>query len=142
MKKIISVIFVLCISLVIGAAEESTLTVTFTNIEPARGQLLIALCNSKEMFEKRREPYKKRRVAVNSSSVSVTFTGIPSGEYGIKVVHDENSNNKMDTNLVKMPKEGFGFSKNAMGKMGPPTFEAAKVNVSGETQITIKMKYL
>jgi len=40
-------------------------------------------------------------------------------------VHDENSNGKMDTNFIGMPREGVGASNNAKGHMGPLKFRAA-----------------
>ncbi|MFW6365654.1 MAG: DUF2141 domain-containing protein [Spirochaetota bacterium] len=142
MKHIVAVFLAVVLIAPLTASDTAVLTVTFTDIDPAEGQLLIALCNSKENFEKRVEPFKKMKESVNGSTVTVNFTGIPAGEYAVKVVHDENSNDKMDTNLVGMPKEGFGFSNNAMGKMGPPDYGKAKVTVAGDTTITVKMKYL
>jgi uncharacterized protein (DUF2141 family) len=41
-----------------------------------------------------------------------------------------------------MPKEGFGFSNNAMGSFGPPGFDKAKVDVQTSQKISIALKYL
>lgn len=46
------------------------------------------------------------------------------------VVHDENSNNILDTNWVGMPKEGIGMSNNAKGRMGPPKYLDASFTVT------------
>ena len=35
------------------------------------------------------------------------------------LLHDENENSKLDT-MLKIPKEGFGFSRNPAIRMGPP----------------------
>ena len=35
------------------------------------------------------------------------------------------ANGELDTNFIGLPKEGFGFSNDAMGRMGPPGFDAA-----------------
>ena len=38
---------------------------------------------------------------------------VPSGIYALVVLHDENVNGKLDTNWVRIPKEGYGFSDDA-----------------------------
>ena len=41
-----------------------------------------------------------------------------------------------------MPKEGYGFSRDAKVRMGPPKFKDAVFEHTGEDQkITIKMRY-
>ena len=47
--------------------------------------------------------------------------------------HDENDNKKLDTNLIGIPKEGFGYSKDAMGRFGPPKFDDAVLTVPWAT---------
>ena len=37
---------------------------------------------------------------------------LPAGNYAVQVMHDENENNKLDTNFMGMPIEGYGFSNN------------------------------
>jgi uncharacterized protein (DUF2141 family) len=34
---------------------------------------------------------------------------IKPGKYAIAVIHDENCNGKLDTNMFGIPKEGYGF---------------------------------
>jgi uncharacterized protein (DUF2141 family) len=70
--------------------------------------------------------------------------GLRDGDYAIALLHDENGNDEMDKSggLIKKPKEDFGFSNNAMGSFGPPSFEKAKFSVKGRTQISMRMKYM
>ena len=44
------------------------------------------------------------------------------------LTHDENDNGKLDTNLVGMPVEGYGFSNNPQ-VMRKQTFDEASVDV-------------
>jgi uncharacterized protein (DUF2141 family) len=61
---------------------------------------------------------------------------------GIAVV-DENSNGKLDTNFIGMPREGAGASNDAKGHMGPPKFGAASFPYRGERlEFTIHVNYL
>ena len=139
MKKIIILPAILFLSTIISASG-STLTVTLKNLNPVKGNVMVALCNSEENFKEKSEPFKKQKVSVTGSSVKVVFPDLPAGDYAVKVMHDENSNGKFDTNIVGIPKEAFGFSNDVMGKVGPPKFSQAKVRVDGDKSISITMK--
>ena len=58
------------------------------------------------------------------------WTGLPPGEYGVAAIHDENSNHKLDRNLIGIPKEGFGFANNPHVALSAPGFREALVRVS------------
>jgi uncharacterized protein (DUF2141 family) len=67
---------------------------------------------------------------------------VPAGRYGIVVIHDENSNMKLDRNFFGIPKEGFGFSNNPRVAVSAPSFQAAAVPVScPATKIEIRLIY-
>jgi uncharacterized protein (DUF2141 family) len=57
------------------------------------------------------------------------FPGLKPGRYAVAVYHDENDNGELDTNLLGIPTEGYGFSNDATGFAGPPDFDAAAVEV-------------
>jgi uncharacterized protein (DUF2141 family) len=52
-------------------------------------------------------------------------------------MHDSNSNQKLDTNWIGIPKEGYGFSNNAKATLGPPSFDQVKFNLKGEVIINM-----
>lgn len=58
------------------------------------------------------------------------WTGLPPGDYGVAAIHDENSNHKLDRNLIGIPKEGFGFANNPHVALSAPGFREALVRVS------------
>jgi uncharacterized protein (DUF2141 family) len=67
---------------------------------------------------------------------------VPAGKYGVAVIHDENSNHKLDRNFLGIPKEGFGFANNPKVLLTPPSFETAAVQVSCPvTQIEVRLIY-
>ena len=45
------------------------------------------------------------------------------------ITHDENGNGKLDTNVVGMPLEGYGFSNNPQ-VMRKPTWDEARFDVT------------
>ena len=65
---------------------------------------------------------------------------LPEGIYAIALFVDANKNLKIDKNFLGIPKEQFGFSNNAMGKLSAPSFEQAKFKVEGNTLQNIKLK--
>lgn len=67
---------------------------------------------------------------------------VPPGRYGVVVIHDENSNMKLDRNFFGVPKEGFGFSNNPRVVVSAPSFQAASVAVRcPSTQVDIRLIY-
>jgi uncharacterized protein (DUF2141 family) len=70
------------------------------------------------------------------------FTGLAPGKYAVVVIHDENSNKRLDRNLFRVPKEGFGFANNPHVTFSPPSFDAAAIQVTcPETTIKIGLIY-
>jgi uncharacterized protein (DUF2141 family) len=67
---------------------------------------------------------------------------VPPGRYGVVVIHDENSNMKLDRDFFGIPKEGFGFSNNPRVAVSAPSFQAATVAVGcPSTQVNIRLIY-
>jgi uncharacterized protein (DUF2141 family) len=67
---------------------------------------------------------------------------VPAGRYAIAVLHDENSNHKLDRNILGWPKEGFGFSNNPKVNLSAPSFDTAAMQVTCPvTETTIHLIY-
>ena len=111
--------------------ETTTVTqeiqVTITDIDSDEGMLYIALYNSEETFLGTR--YKSAMSRIEKGNVVVRFTNVPEGIYAVSVFHDENNNQKLDTNFMGIPKEDTGCSNNAKGFMGAQKWEDAKFEI-------------
>ena len=57
------------------------------------------------------------------------FANLPPGRFAVAVFHDENDNDELDANFLGVPTEGYGFSRNARGTFGPPSFSEAAVEI-------------
>ena len=80
-------------------------------------------------------------VAVRITSIALTAASAEAGAKGANK-NDENANGKADKALI-IPKEGFGFSRDAKVRMGPPKFSAAAFTVADDpVQQRITMRYL
>ena len=126
------------------APADNVIHVEISGLRNDKGQMLCALFSSAEAFPKKPE----RAVARLTSKIverhaTCDFTGVAPGTYAVSVVHDENSNGKMDTNFIGMPREGVGASNDAKGHMGPPKFSAASFAYQGgKLGLKIHVNYL
>ena len=120
--------------------------VTITDMRNAEGMVLACMTSDPDRFPRCRgdaNAYRVRVKATASEQVRLVFRDVKPGRYAIALLHDENDNGKADRALGMMPKEGFGFSRDAPVKMAPPKFEAAAFDFSGKaTALTIKMRYM
>jgi uncharacterized protein (DUF2141 family) len=124
-----------------GESQTGSLEIQVQGIKSDKGVLVVALLDSAEMYDSGDKVFRDVSLPIKGGRASVTFDDLPYGTYAVKTFHDKNSNGKLDTNFVGYPKESFGFSNDAMGKFGPPTFEEAKVELAAETlQIVINSK--
>lgn len=119
---------------------QSNVEVVIKKIKGTAGSLRVALFNSEEQFLK--TPYKGEIVKISGETVTVVFKNVPAGTYGASVIHDENENEKMDTGMMGIPKEGFGFSNDAMGMFGPPKFKEASFVLPATKSVSVTLKYM
>ncbi len=114
------------------------------NIKNSTGTVACALFESPEGFpgEYLRYATNVMVIKIRHSQARCTFEEIPRGKYAIGVIHDENMNGLLDTNMLGVPREGYGFSNDASGVLGPPPFDAASFAYDGQNlDMTIKLNY-
>jgi uncharacterized protein (DUF2141 family) len=73
---------------------------------------------------------------------SAVFTNLRPGTYAVIAFHDENDNGKLDENGWGVPTEGYGFSNNAEGFLGPASFKDAAVTLDqADKTVEIRLNY-
>jgi len=72
---------------------------------------------------------------------AVIFKNLPEKTYAVCVFHDEDSDGKLKTNWLGMPREGVGSSNNAKGRLGPPRFSAAAFPLAVTLRIVVAVTY-
>jgi uncharacterized protein (DUF2141 family) len=126
--------------------RDNLIHVEISGLRSDNGQMLCALYSSAqaEAFPKKADKAAARLTAQIAGRQAVCdFTGVAPGTYAVSVVHDENSNGKLDTNFIGMPREGVGASNDAKGHMGPPKFNAASFRYEGgRMDLKIRLNYL
>jgi uncharacterized protein (DUF2141 family) len=111
------------------------LNVEITGIRNNNGYIMM------QLFDSTQKVIKEEMSAIKDNSCLITFKNLNAGKYAVRYYHDENMNQKMETNLVGKPTEGYGFSNNVIGKFGPPPFEKWLFKVDGDKNITLKPTY-
>ena len=83
------------------------------------------------------------RVPITGPSTSCSFSNVEPGTYAIAVVHDENSNGKLDKNFVGVPSEGYGVSNNKTYALSAPKWnESSFILLPAESKtIQVKLRY-
>ena len=130
---------------VTSSAMAGTLTVEVTNIEKA-GEMHLAIYDNADVFEN--DNGEKGGAAngiiegviedVKTGTATYQFT-LPAGTYAIGIFVDANYNNEMDRNFFGVPKEQYGFSNNAKGSFGPPSFKDASFTIKGDLSLRIDL---
>ncbi len=123
----------------VTAPETTGLLIDIENVRNDRGNVLVAVFDTKMPFEQydfeRASAFAE--VPARAGTIQVHFEDLSQGPYAVSFFHDEN--NDYDLNLDGLyPLEGYGTS-GARDSDHEPTFEEASVEPG---RITLRMYYL
>ena len=117
------------------SAAAAPLEVTLGNVEGTQGMLMLAVYDAAGYRTK-----AIRAVAQPAASPVFRFADLPEGEYAVAAFHDRNDNGKLDTNLMGVPTEPYGFSRRGAATMGAPTWDDAKFPLpAGGARIDVQL---
>ena len=121
--------------------KKATLTVEIRNIRDDDGRIQVALFKPCADFPSSAcKPCDKRMIVASKGSVRFAFDVDP-GDYALAAFHDQNSNGVIDTRLLGIPKEPYGFSNNVRPWMSAPSFAECKVVIGTDNKaIFIQLK--
>ncbi len=130
----------------VGTARASCpgIHVTILNIRNSLGTVDCALFSSAGGFPRDtlRSAMRLTAMKVPDRTAHCDFEDVPAGRYALVVLHDENMNGRIDYNWLGVPREGYGFSNDAHGTLGAPSFEQAAFVYGGKAlELTISLRY-
>ncbi|MEI8362483.1 MAG: DUF2141 domain-containing protein [Betaproteobacteria bacterium] len=102
--------------------------------------LMVDVCNSEAEFlsdKKMGAQFRSIKIKATSDITTVIIKDIPSGKYAISVFVDSNQDSKLNKNLLGIPTELYGFSRDARSLFGPPTFAESAFELSDDTTTQI-----
>lgn len=123
-----------------GAVNATELRISVDQIKNDQGTVYAQLFLGEENY-KNNVAEDNAMMPAKTETGQFTFKNLKPGDYVIRLFHDENGNQQMDTNAFGMPTEGYGFSNEAVGNMGPPQYKDMVVSIKAtEATVTTKAK--
>ena len=138
---VLAVLGALCLGLVPAVpASAAELTIRLCGMANRTGNLSIAVFSQAHAVEFT-EPLSRAfsasvtlRLADAAPDAVLPLTiPLPPGKYAVRVIHDENANDILDRGgLVGLPKESYGYSRNARARVAAVQFDDAAVTLGSE----------
>lgn len=108
--------------------QSGELKLKVNGLDERTGQLCIALYNTKESYMLEDKVFRVHREKVSGrDELTVSLAALPYGRYAVLLFLDENANEKLDKNMLGVPKEKYGFSGSEKPLFRAPRFEEAAV---------------
>jgi uncharacterized protein (DUF2141 family) len=134
MRTILSIFIFLFFSL-LNVFPQYSLKVEVAGLRNNTGNVLF------ELYSGNHDLVKQEMGSIKQNICIVKFENLKPGKYAIRYFHDENKNLKMETNIVGIPTEGYGFSNNVLSKFGPPSFDKWIFDIKENLEMKLKIKY-
>lgn len=109
-------------------AAAATLTLTIEPVREARGTIQVAVYSSEQSFEQKKL-FRGRRAPATAGTMKIEIGELPAGEYGVMVFQDLDGNDKLDRNLMGIPREPWGGSLGGKTSFGAPGWKDIRFTV-------------
>jgi uncharacterized protein (DUF2141 family) len=140
LKILTLVAFIICPEYLFSQAK--SIKISIPNIKSDKGEILIALFNKSDGFpENVTTAYQTAKLKAKKGLQSITLQNISDGRYALAIFHDENGDEKMNKNMLGIPKEGYGVSNNVKNLMSAPTFKEAAFIHNRNSELSIQLNY-
>ena len=115
------------------------LSIEVRGVRSADGRVYVAVHGpeSKDTFPSGDDIVSGLREPARIGTLRFVVSDLPAGRYAVNAFHDENDNGELDTNLVGIPSEGYGFANDPSTTFGPPDFEEAAVTVGEASGVVV-----
>jgi uncharacterized protein (DUF2141 family) len=109
-----------------ASAFAATVEVHVTGVTAGKGSVKVAVCDQARFLK---QCVYTGSAPAHAGDNTIAVRDVPAGSWAVLAYQDENENGELDRNLIGIPSENYGFSRDARGKFGPPSFEDAAVPV-------------
>lgn len=119
-----------------------TLAVTIRGLAGTTGEVGCALYpeTSASRFPLGASSIASQWMAADTQPLRCVWPGLPAGRYAVAVSHDVNGNRRTDTNLVGMPTEAWGVSRDARPWLRAPRFDEAMIELGDASSREIAVR--
>jgi uncharacterized protein (DUF2141 family) len=124
------------------AQQGNDITIAVEGLRNDQGAVRCGLYNSPNGFREPGKEFKGVEAAISGGKANCVFTSVPPGTYAVALFHAEHGEKVLETGMFGIPKMGYGFTRDAKGSMGPPSFAAAAYAYAGGTSTwPVKVQY-
>ncbi|MDC8785951.1 DUF2141 domain-containing protein [Roseateles koreensis] len=122
------------------AAQAADMTLEVQGISANEGQILVAVfAETKDWLRRPVLVARADAAEQKNGTLLIQLHDLPEGVLALNVTHDLNGNGRLDMNAMGLPIEPYGFSNNAVGMFGPPSFEKAAFSVTQGARIAVQL---
>jgi uncharacterized protein (DUF2141 family) len=118
-----------------GPALAADLKVEIRNPNADKGSIRVGLFDDPAHFVA--TPAQGVMISAAQRPLVAVFHDLKPGTYAISAFQDETGSGVLTKNLLGVPTERYGFSRDATGRLGPPSFEAASFVVGAQDQTVV-----
>jgi uncharacterized protein (DUF2141 family) len=116
--------------------------VTVDGLHSARGKVVIGLYSNPREFLNGDHCDAFYKVRASLAPITVMFDNLSPGPYAVGAHHDENGNDRLDTNVLGLPIEGYALSNGVRAVFSKPEFYQAAFTVgTGDTPVALHIRY-
>lgn len=126
-----------------AAEKQLRLRIETGPVRHSRGTVRLLLFRSKAGWPHDwNRAWKRLNLAARKGSAVFIIPAMPAGRWAVSVYHDENNDGRLNRNLFGAPSEGYGLSRDAVRRFGPPRFKDAVLYLHGKTvSVQIPLHY-
>jgi uncharacterized protein (DUF2141 family) len=129
----------LALLLLAADAPGSAIEVDISGIRSAAGVVRVSVCSKAQFLA---ECSWSASAPARIGSVAVIVNAIPPGHYAVQAFHDADGDGKLGRNWLGLPREGVGFSNDAMAHLTYPRFSVAAFEHGAAPQkIAVRIRY-
>ncbi len=122
-------------------ALAADIDVTISGINSTSGRIMCRVFNERSGFPIR-GALQTVHGAIAEGTSRCRFSDLPEGRYAIAVLHDANSNDKLDKSFIGLPTEGLAFSETGKPAFGVPSFSSAAFRLGADgSRLSLRMSY-
>jgi uncharacterized protein (DUF2141 family) len=124
----------------VGAAPVAApLEVRVSDVRSDKGFVRVTVCDEAQFLK---NCPIGASVPAEPGTVLLTLRGVPPGRYAVQAFHDEDGDGKLATSWFGIPRDGIGFSNDAMPRLMKPHFgKAAFEHGDAGQRVPVRLRY-
>ena len=121
-------------------ATAADVIINVSGIVSSEGQIGCSLFKSPAGFPMDSSAARQIWRRADREGVVCTFSDVPNGRYAASVAHDLNGNKTIDTNVLGIPTEAWGVSRNVRPTLRAPRWDEAVFEVAQDRVVSLDIR--